>query len=63
MTSVAGRIVPAGWPLRDHERRQYAEVHARYEPDAWLLGRGSVERRGDEVLWLRYRVEPRRAPA
>ena len=43
MTSVDGRIVTEGWPLSPEGRRQYEEVHATYEPDAWLCGRVTME--------------------
>lgn len=44
MASVDGRIVTDGWPLSPDGRRQYEEVHATYEPDAWLCGRVTMER-------------------
>lgn len=43
MTSVDGRIVTQGWPLSPEGRRQYEQVHAAYEPDAWLCGRVTME--------------------
>jgi 2,5-diamino-6-(ribosylamino)-4(3H)-pyrimidinone 5'-phosphate reductase len=43
MASVDGRIVTNGWPLSAEEQRQYEEVHATYEPDAWLCGRVTME--------------------
>ena len=43
MTSVDGRIVTEGWPLSMEGRRQYEQVHATYESDAWLCGRVTME--------------------
>lgn len=43
MASVDGRIVTDGWPLSAEEQRQYEQVHATYEPDAWLCGRLTME--------------------
>ena len=43
IASVDGRIVTDGWPLSAEGRRQYEQVHARYEPDAWLCGRVTME--------------------
>jgi riboflavin biosynthesis pyrimidine reductase len=44
VASVDGRIVTDGWPLTAEGRRQYEEVHATYEPDAWICGRVTMER-------------------
>jgi riboflavin biosynthesis pyrimidine reductase len=43
MTSVDGRIVTDGWPLSEEGRRQYEQLHATYEPDAWMCGRVTME--------------------
>ena len=43
MASLDGRIVTEGWPLSAEERRQYEQVHAAYEADAWLCGRVTME--------------------
>ena len=43
MSSLDGRIVTEGWPLSAEARRQYEQVHATYEPDAWLCGRVTME--------------------
>jgi 2,5-diamino-6-(ribosylamino)-4(3H)-pyrimidinone 5'-phosphate reductase len=43
MSSVDGRIVAEGWPLSREGSRQYEEVHATYEPDAWICGRVTME--------------------
>ena len=43
MTSVDGRIVTDGWPLSDDGRRQYEQLHATFEPDAWMCGRVTME--------------------
>ena len=43
MASVDGRIVTGGWPLSKDESRQYEQVHATYEPDAWICGRVTME--------------------
>jgi hypothetical protein len=72
IASVDGRIGTGGWPLSAEGRRQYELVHASYEPDGRIgtsalfdgddvaprrLALNHVERRADDVLWLRYRVE------
>ena len=43
MTSVDGRIVTDGWPLSKEGSRQYEEIHATYNPDAWICGRVTME--------------------
>jgi riboflavin biosynthesis pyrimidine reductase len=43
MASVDGRIVTEGWPLSPEGRRQYEQVHAAFEADAWLCGRVTME--------------------
>lgn len=43
LASIDGRIVAGGWPLSRDGRRQYEEVHATYEPDAWICGRVTME--------------------
>ncbi|AHG89463.1 bifunctional deaminase-reductase domain protein [Gemmatirosa kalamazoonensis] len=43
MASVDGRIVTDGWPLSAEGRRQYEQVHATFEPDAWICGRVTME--------------------
>jgi riboflavin biosynthesis pyrimidine reductase len=43
VASVDGRIVTDGWPLSAEGRRQYEQVHATYEPDAWMCGRVTME--------------------
>ena len=44
-TSIDGRIVVEGWPTAASAavRRQYEQVHASYEADAWLCGRVTME--------------------
>ena len=41
--SVDGRIVTGGWPLSREGGRQYEEVHATYNPEAWICGRVTME--------------------
>ena len=41
--SIDGRIVVDGWPVSAEVRRQYEQVHASYEPDAWMCGRVTME--------------------
>jgi riboflavin biosynthesis pyrimidine reductase len=43
LASVDGRIATGGWPLSPEGRRLYEQVHARYEPDAWMCGRVTME--------------------
>jgi len=43
MTSVDGRIVTEGWPQSEEGRRQYEEVHASYDAEAWMCGRVTME--------------------
>ena len=43
LASIDGRIVTDGWPLADEGRRQYEQVHATYEPDAWVCGRVTMQ--------------------
>lgn len=43
MSSVDGRIVTTGWPLSPEGSRQYEQLHATYEPDAWMCGRVTME--------------------
>ena len=43
VASVDGRIVPDGWPLSTDVRKHYEEVHASYNPDAWICGRVTME--------------------
>jgi 2,5-diamino-6-(ribosylamino)-4(3H)-pyrimidinone 5'-phosphate reductase len=43
MSSVDGRIVTSGWPLSAEGSRQYEEIHATYDPDAWMCGRVTME--------------------
>lgn len=43
MSSVDGRIVTDGWPLSREGRAQYEEIHATYDPDAWMCGRVTME--------------------
>lgn len=43
MASVDGRIVTGGWPLSQEGSRQYEQVHATFEPDAWICGRVTME--------------------
>jgi 2,5-diamino-6-(ribosylamino)-4(3H)-pyrimidinone 5'-phosphate reductase len=49
LVSVDGRIATQGWPLSAEEWRQYEEVHATYDPDAWLCGRVTMEHFADAV--------------
>ncbi len=44
-TSIDGRIVVDGWPdaAAAAVRRQYEQVHAGYEAEAWLCGRVTME--------------------
>jgi riboflavin biosynthesis pyrimidine reductase len=44
MASLDGRIVTDGWPMSEAERGEYEAVHETYEPDAWLVGRVTMER-------------------
>lgn len=53
MASLDGRIVTEGWPLSAKERREYEQVHATFEPDAWLCGRVTMEH---FAAGLRYRA-------
>lgn len=71
MTSIDGRIVTDGWPLSPEGRRQYEEIHASYDPDAWLCGRVTMEQhfaqgaRSDAEVAREHRGPPRddfRAP-
>ena len=57
MTSVDGRIVPARWPDLGDGRRDVDD--AATAPAAWRLALLSFERRSDDMLGLRYRVESR----
>lgn len=43
MASVDGRIATHGWPLSKDGSRQYEQVHATYDPDAWICGRVTME--------------------
>ena len=71
MTSLDGRIVTDGWPLSPEGRRQYEQIHASYDPDAWLCGRVTMEQhfaqgaRSDAEVAREHRGPPRedfRAP-
>ena len=42
-TSIDGRIVVDGWPDSPAVRREYEEIHAAYEADAWMCGRITME--------------------
>jgi 2,5-diamino-6-(ribosylamino)-4(3H)-pyrimidinone 5'-phosphate reductase len=42
-TSIDGRIVVDGWPDNAAVRREYEEIHATYEADAWMCGRITME--------------------
>ena len=42
-TSLDGRIVVDGWPLAAEVRREYEQVHARYDADGWMCGRVTME--------------------
>jgi 2,5-diamino-6-(ribosylamino)-4(3H)-pyrimidinone 5'-phosphate reductase len=65
MASVDGRIVTGGWPLSRDESRQYEQVHATYEPDAWICGRVTMEEhfaagtRSDDAIAHTYDGPPR----
>ena len=65
MTSVDGRIITEGWPLSPEGRRQYEQVHATYEPDAWICGRVTMEQhfasgvRSDDEIAREYHGPPR----
>ena len=65
MASIDGRIVTDGWPLSADERRQYEQLHATYEPDAWLCGRVTMEQhfaagaRSDAEVAREHRGPPR----
>jgi 2,5-diamino-6-(ribosylamino)-4(3H)-pyrimidinone 5'-phosphate reductase len=65
MASVDGRIVTDGWPLSDEGRRQYEQLHATFEPDAWLCGRVTMQRhfaagaRSDEEIATKHHGKPR----
>jgi len=41
--SIDGRIVVDGWPDTGAVRREYEEIHAAYEADAWMCGRITME--------------------
>jgi len=41
--SVDGRITVDGWPGATAIRREYEQVHASYESDAWMCGRVTME--------------------
>ena len=41
--SIDGRIVADGWPDSGAVRREYEEIHAAYEADAWMCGRITME--------------------
>ena len=41
--SVDGRITVEGWPGAAAIRREYEQVHASYESDAWMCGRVTME--------------------
>jgi 2,5-diamino-6-(ribosylamino)-4(3H)-pyrimidinone 5'-phosphate reductase len=45
VASVDGRVVLDGWPdaVSNAVRRQYEELHASYEAQAWLCGRVTME--------------------
>lgn len=71
VASVDGRIATDGWPLSAEGRRQYELVHERYESDAWLCGRVTMEQhfaqrvRPDVEIASEHRGAPRedyRAP-
>jgi riboflavin biosynthesis pyrimidine reductase len=65
MASVDGRIITDGWPLSPEGQRQYEQVHATYEADAWLCGRVTMEQhfaagtRSDEEIAREYDGPPR----
>lgn len=42
-TSIDGRIVADGWPDSPAVRREYEEIHAAYEADAWMCGRITMQ--------------------
>lgn len=49
MMSIDGRIVVDGWPLSPEERREYEQIHAWYDANAWFVGggiNGSMPRAG-----------------
>lgn len=71
MSAIDGRILTDGWPLSPEGRRQYEQIHASYDPDAWLCGRVTMEQhfaqgaRSDAEVAREYRGPPRedfRAP-
>jgi 2,5-diamino-6-(ribosylamino)-4(3H)-pyrimidinone 5'-phosphate reductase len=71
MASLDGRIVVDGWPDTAEARREYAGVHASYQPDGWICGRVTMEpfagavRPADEVAREHAGATPRedfRAP-
>ncbi|HEU4828553.1 MAG TPA: RibD family protein [Gemmatimonadales bacterium] len=65
MASVDGRIVTGGWPLSDEGSRQYEQIHASYEADAWMCGRVTMEQdfaagsRSDAEVAREYDGPPR----
>ena len=65
MASVDGRIVTGGWPLSDEGSRQYEQIHASYEADAWMCGRVTMEQdfaagsRSDAEVAREYGGPPR----
>jgi 2,5-diamino-6-(ribosylamino)-4(3H)-pyrimidinone 5'-phosphate reductase len=57
--SVDGRITVDGWPGSAAIRREYEQVHASYESDAWMCGRLTMEpfaggRRADADIAREY---------
>lgn len=65
MSSVDGRIDAEGWPQSEEGRRQYEEVHSRYDADAWMCGRVTMEqhfaagRRSEADVAKEYAGTPR----
>src|SRR5688572_12400449 len=41
--SIDGRIVVDGWPDSSAVRREYEQIHATYDGDAWMCGRITME--------------------
>ena len=65
LASIDGRIVTEGWPLSEEGRRQYEQVHATYDAQAWLCGRITMEQhfaqrvRSDAEIAREYSGPPR----
>lgn len=43
MSSIDGRIVTTNWPDMGDGRKEYERIHAKYDADAWMCGRVTME--------------------